>query len=235
MAKKNYTRITSLLLAVVLAFGMICFNTGTVSAATKYEVGMSDTVYVGEDNGVYVYNAKTFKDMKVVSVKSSDTTIAKPVKRTVYFENNKKSKVYFLNLKKAGEVKLTIKFKKSKNKYATIKKKITVKDYPNHIKKLTVNGKNINLTKDENKFFVAKKCKTTKPKVKIDIAEGWKIQSVDAYAYKTSSGKKIKVTKSMLKSGKAFSFPKKYKYMNVGINFVNEAGDMIYYSVDLYR
>ena len=106
----------------------------------------------------------------------------------------------------------------------------------NEIKKLTVLGKNVNLKKTDNKFFYSKKCKTTKPKIKMTLKKGWKIEYISAGAYKNGNYKKeVKVTKTMLKKGKAISFSKKYDNVYISVFMINSKGDRINYDISLYR
>ena len=234
--KKRIYRITSMLLAVFVAFGMICFNTGEVNAASRFETGFEKIVYVDQNPTVYVYDTKgKINEVKIYSVKSSNSGAAKVVKES-WKDDTGKHTWYWLKTKKPGKATITIKYKNASGKKATMKKKITVKKYPNEIKKLTVLGKNVNLKKTDNKFFYSKKCKTTKPKIKMTLKKGWKIEYISAGAYKNGNYKKeVKVTKTMLKKGKAISFSKKYDNVYISVFMINSKGDRINYDISLYR
>ena len=65
--------------------------------------------------------------------------------------------------------------------------------------------------------------------------KGWKIKSVNAVAFtKNDNTKKISVKKTQIKNGKAISFPKKYKELNLDVEMTN-GKDTITYTVFFNR
>lgn len=238
MTKKNFSRVTSLLLTVAAVFCMVCFNPGEADAAGRYQLAMNDVVWIGEDPSISIYDVKAKEgssEVKIYSVKSSDSSVAAPVKQTYKDIDGKTHKFYIMKTKKPGVVKITISYRTVKGKKASMKKKVSVKAYPNEIRSLRVNGKKINLNKAGNRYFISRKCKTTKPRVKLKVAKGWKLDYLRAYAYGNSGEKKVKLTKKMLRSGKTIKFQKRYKNLFIDLSFRNADGDLIYYTVNLYR
>jgi putative transposon-encoded protein len=200
--------------------------------SVKWALRSGATRFVGDPNGwvnVYDKNSVFGVEGKVKSVKSSKSSVLKVQKVPVYYDNGKKATQYYVDARKTGKAKLTIKFTDPKGKSHTLKKTITVKKYPNEIKSLKVNGKKVNVKK--NKYFFTKKTSSTSVKVKMALKSGWKIKSVESWKYKKSgNATNIKVTKKMVQNGSKISFPKKYKGLEVYVTMA-KGSDTITYSV----
>ncbi len=237
-------RAVSLMIAVLVAFGMMTFGTGEANAASgKVKVivksqDLDNTIYVGEEGCVCAYNPKKGDFAIVKAVIITDKSIAR-VKRTTYKYKGKKYKEYYVVGKKSGKTKLSVKYK-YKGKTSTKKLTVTVKEYPNAIQSLTINGKDQSLT-GENAFRYTKKYskKNTKASIKMIPAEGWKI----SYAYgeigypkgKTYKSNVIKKMATKIKKGTEISYPKKYTDMWITVTLENKKGDLFSYSIGLYR
>jgi len=199
--KKHLSRVTSMLLAVFVAFSMVIGSTGAVFASSTWVVGPEEkTGFAGSTNVVYVYSSKSGKSATVKSVKSSNKKVIKVSKYYYYDDKNKKHTGYELLYKKAGKAKITVKYKTPSGKVKTAKKTITVKPYPNPIKSLKVNGKKVSTKK--NQYFYDKKYKGTKAKIKVKLNKGWKIKSAYIDVYNNKTGKEIKGAKTKVKKGK---------------------------------
>lgn len=198
-------KISLLLLALVIAFTSTVFvpQAGTVArAAGNYYISSSskNMVFYAAPNDlpakyaiIDVYHQQTNKRPKassIKSLKSSDTTIAKP-----YIDSTGKIRVYFF--KKAGTA--TISFKIGSQTLSTT---ITVKKYSNPVSTFKVGKKSFT-----SKFKSTTECnyfhtnKITNQTVTINAAKGWKISSIyikygsssysSGYYNKTSFSKKL--------------------------------------------
>ena len=237
-------RAVSLMIAVLVAFGMMTFGTGEANAASgKVKVivksqDLDNTIYVREEGCVCAYNPKKDDFAIVKAVKITDKSIAR-VKRTTYKYKGKKYKEYYVVGKKSGKTKLSVKYK-YKGKTSTKKLTVTVKEYPNAIQSITINGKNVPLT-GEKAFRYEKKYskKKTKVNVKVVPAKGWKIIDTNGELY-TVTGKSVKKTGikkaiTKVKKGSDISYSKEYKNCWLNVQMTNENGDMFSYEIDLYR
>ena len=233
-------RITSVLIALVMAISVFAVSAQDVNAASKWMVEVwsragENAIYVGDDSGyVSVYNTKSGKPGSIKSVVSSNSSIVK-VKKYTYRIKGKKYKGYDFKGLKEGTATLTIKYKIGK-KNKTAKRTVTVKPYPNAIKSVQINGKNISLT-GKNKFYYFKKYKKKSVKVKVVPADGWKVVDVFGSTYNMSKTKKIKSAKSKVLNGSKTSFAKKWKGLGytVFLENANNPEESFYYTIDLYR
>ena len=237
MKNHYFSRITSVLLAVIVAFGMLFVYTGNVNAADVWELGLSvDNLYAGMENysiQVSNYNDESGEplDAKVTSVKSSNSKVIK-VRKNKYDGDT----WFSADFKKVGKSTLTIKYKKPDGSSSTMKKTITVKKYPNQIKSLKVNGKKVKISENKYGFYV-EKCKKTSVKVKVSLKKGWKVDEyVTASACNSKNGKEkeIKIKASNITKGKAIKFPKGYDTLNVNFDMV-KGKKMVPYYVGFFR
>ena len=138
MTKKYFSRITAMLLAVFVAFGMICFNTGEVNAKSSWYVALPDTMYVGmegysvEDNGaeicfnVFAYNAQPHVTIDYATGESSlsnqkrEETPKTDVSQ-IYIINKNSKKFHLPNCSSVGDMKPQNK-KESNNSIEELKK-----------------------------------------------------------------------------------------------------------------
>ena len=235
MKRNTMQRLALLILAAAVAFGTFTFGADNAYAASaKWKVGIDNPIYVGSPGTIWVYNENNLKSKATVySVKSSAPKKCEVIKTVV------NDKAYFsLQGKKAGKVKITVRFKTAKGKKYKRTKTISVKPYPNIVKKLLVNGKEITVNSKKNGISYTKDgVKKTKVKIDMTPAKGWKIQSVDAnaYIYKPLSYKPVKATKKMVKGGDSISFPKKYDDLTVRITLVNKKDKTISYTIVFRR
>ena len=237
-------RVMSLMIAVFVAFGMMAFGTAEANAASgKVKVVVQgqttdNKIFVGEEGYAYAYNQKNGENATVKSVKVTNKAIAK-VKKDTYKYNGKKYTNYLVVGKKPGKTKVSIKYK-YKGKTSTKKVTLTVKEYPNAIQSLSINGKNITISGDKQFKYIKKYSKKkTKATVKLVPAEGWKISYVwgDTGYFKNNAYKSsvIKNAKTKVKKGTAITYPKKHTDLWLMINLENSSGDSFSYNVELYR
>ncbi len=246
-------RVMSLMIAVFVAFGMMVVGTGEANAASAKvvtyvsgrvldEEGMSleNHIYVGEEGYAGAYDARTDKEVIINSVTVSDKSIAK-VRKSVYKFDGRTYRDFFVIGKKPGKVKVTFKYNiKGKKKVTTKSKYVTVHEYPNPIKSVTVNGINKKMTKDRW-FWYSQKYKKAKTSVKVKVvpAEGWKIKKVNGnLSYiknKSYKNKTVKSAKSKVTKGSKISYPKKYTDLYLNVEMVGPNGQKFVYTVDLYR
>ena len=229
---KKVTRAFSLMLAVFVAFGMICFGTGEASAASSWEMIVGDIQYAGNPipNSVEVTDWENNEFATVTSAKSSNSKVVKITKEKWDGETH-----YSMYFKKVGKAKITVKYKTPAGKTGKITKTVKVLKYPDPIKSIKVNGKAIKVS--DNKFmYNLEKYKKTSAKIKITPASGWKITNVSATASNWSNGKTktIKVSKSTFTKGKSFSVPKGYDCVDINISL--EKGDKYFdYYIGILR
>ena len=214
--------------------------TQTLTASPRTEKWAVDVVtkrWAGDyhDEGISVYdkNDKDAPDAEITSVKSSKKSVIKVIKHTDKDSRGNKYTMFWLEAKKAGKATITVKYKTPSGKTGTLKKTIRVKKYPKPVKSLKVNGKTVKVS--DNKYFFFQKTSKKSVKVKMTPKKGWKIMSVNAVAFtKNDNTKKISVKKTQIKNGKAISFPKKYKELNLDVEMTN-GKDTITYTVFFNR
>ena len=227
--KKSLRLFSSLMLAVCMAFVMVIICTTQVKADARYSSTLDDLCFVGQKIEVQVIDNDNHDDITVTSLYTSSSSVL-----DVSVTNVKGSYgTFYAECKKVGSSKVTIGYRDNKEgKNKTYKQTVIVAPYPKWAKTFTVNGKKVNLSKNKNKFAYTQKFSGKNPKIKL-ITTGTDdvnfIDYVKAYAYKKGGGKgkRIKLTKKMLKNGTEFDFPSKYAYIevNVGIYTEYESGD----------
>ncbi len=222
---KRFSKILSLMLAAVVAFGMIGVGTFNTYAAGKWKLDCSSR-WAGGECYFYVYDSSTddWTEATITSIKSSNKKVIS-VKKNTY-----DGEVYFTTkCKKAGKSKITVKYKTPAGKTGKITKTFRVKKYPNEIKSLVINGDKVNISK--NKFEYQDFSKKTSVSIKAALKSGWKIRDIYSVYYdKNWKDKKVKVTKKMIKNGTKISFPKKYIGLDVTL-YLEKGDDEITYDV----
>ena len=235
MVRKCFSRITTLLLAVVVAFGLICFNIDEVSAKSSWNILLPGTMYVGMDN--YVVDVAEYSDSdgmifaeKIIKATSSNESV---IKIKGYKADDQKR--FIVVCKKTGKSKITVKFEKPDGTTGTAKMTIRVKKYPNQIKSLKINGKAIKTSKYKYQYYKGN-YKKSSVKIKMALKTGWKISYVNASVsnYETGETKEIKVSKSTIKKGKAIKFPESYDGIDINIGMV-KGDENIHYYIGLGR
>lgn len=239
-------KLMSLMIAVFVAFSMMVIGTDEASAASakvkvyiNNQIEKTNHIYVGEQTYVTAYATKGDKYPTIKKVKVADKSVAKvKIKKNKY--NGKIFREYYVVGKKPGKTKVSVRYK-FKGKTKTKNLTVTVREYPNPLASLTINGKNIPLAGDTG-FLYEAKCKKTKVRIKAVAAEGWEITSVDSYTVYGKSNKvkdlnfkNIKKAKNKIKNGKVITFPKKHRNMTTCIYLENEEGDSVFYEVLLNR
>lgn len=235
MNSNVFKRVSAFLLAVFVAFGMLCVSVKDVKAESGLEVGISSVVWKGEKNGwfgLFDPNEKIADDQYIITaVKSSNPAVLK-TKLEADPEGDYAWGSY--TAKKTGKVVVTVDYKFKDGTTGSASANVTVKPYPNNIKSLKVNGKTVKISK--NKFQCQRKFKGSKAKIKMALKKGWKIDSVDASGWNKSFDKqyKIKVTKKGLLKGKYFKVPAKCKYVDVNVT-LRKGNNFFYYYIGLHR
>ena len=201
-------------------------------AADTFDTWLSE-LYTSEEQGIWVSDLND-KEAKLTDVTISDKTVAKLIKDT-WKDGGKTQKSFRIVGKKAGKATVTIKYTTPKGKKCTLKKKLTVKTYPNEIQSLKINGKKVDVSK--NKFeYNEGDLSSTKVKVNLKLKKGWKIQSADANVWNmnTGSSKELSGVKTSLKKGSAISWPKKYTEFEIVIH-MRKGDEFIDYQIRLSR
>lgn len=236
MNKKKYSGIMSLILSLFVAAGVMAVGTmPSFAAGENWQPGFENPIYVGQTTSVYVYdeNGVSSQEPAVTSVTSADPSIVK-VRAEKYQDENNVEKTYIeLKGKKVGSTTLAVTFQTPTGESKTVTKGITVKKYPNHIKKLTVAGKNVKIKK--HKFMYSAECGKTSIPIKFTLKKGWKIKRAYGHYY-TRSGQPtvIKGAKKLVKKGKAIKFPKKYGSMHIDVE-IAKGNKTLFYDINLYR
>lgn len=234
MHKKNLTRLVSAMLAVVVALGLICFDTSAVSAASSWDINFPEKMWVGEDP-YWVGLWKENNEGIATAVSSSKSSVVAVKKEKYRDEKGKTQTAFYVKPESVGTAKITIKFKTKSGKKLSTSRTVSVKKYPNHIKSLKVDGKTVNVSK--NKYLYLKgKFKKDKVKINMKLKDGWKIVDVWGNCWDMDSGKiqEIKNAKSLLKKGSAIKFPKKYSDFELMIG-MSKGDYYISYHVRLSR
>ena len=235
MRNRKFARVLSLTLSVFVAVGMLVVFTEKPEAKSSYQVVISSPIHVGEEGWADAYISPSGKTLTAKSLKSSNKKVLKVKKSWYYNENHRKVTYYYMIGMEPGTSKVTFKYKLPNGKVKTKVKTVKVLAYPEQIESLSINGKNIKITKD-NRYFYNAKCKKTSAVVAMKLKEGWKIDSASGWLYSSKSGKekKVKGVKSLVKNGKKISFPKGYNTLSVNLHMTNGV-DYINYNISLYR
>ena len=173
--KKSLKRVLSILLAVLFIAGFAV--PGNVQAATPRTLRFLQNVvflegrqseiscYIGYGPGVDP------ESVTILSVKSSKQKIIGIDK--INLENGK---YHFIVVpKKLGKSKITLTYK-YKGKKKTIKSTLTVENYVTPFKALTINGKKVNLSKDNNAFgYTINNYKKKNIKLKVASKKGYRL------------------------------------------------------------
>ena len=233
MKKRSLSRYLSLLLAVAVALGLVCFNTGDAMAQSDWTIGSPDVLWKGADSQ-WVNVWKGNQNATVTKVSSGNTKVIAIEKFKGENEKGKTQTFYYIAPKSTGKATITVNFTTPGGKKLKAKKTIRVKKYPNEITSLKVNGKKVNISK--NKFRYDKgKITASKVKVALKLKKGWKIANVYGNCWNNSgSFKEIKNAKSLVKKGSEIKFPKKYSEFELLIEMTN-GKDMIDYHIRLSR
>ena len=214
-------KISSLLLAFVLAMSTIVSGTAVANAESehwKLSFGTDGNfIWEGsnyEDNMIDVYSDDEDYGT-ITSVASADAAVLM-VKKVDYGDG---FDCYCLKPMKVGSSEVTVEFTTPSGEEKTLAATIEVRKYPKPAKSLKINGKAINTGK--YKFEVTRKISksATKARIKLALKKGWKITDLSAYRSKRGgegSFSYFKVTKKQLSQGSAIKIPKKYKYVNIG-------------------
>ena len=169
-----------------------------------------------------------FSDMpetaKLVSVKSSNPSVLRATKCG--------SEIYATDLVplKPGKAKVTVKYKLN-GKSSAISAVYTVKEYPNPMTYVKVNGQKIDIKAQKYYFDIFKYAKT-KATVTVKPARGWKIDGTWGFTAKEGEGEDIK--EFYPKSGKSFKIGKD-EYCCVFFTLANTLGEDIQYGIRFYR
>lgn len=228
LKKRILKRIPALLMTAVLAAGLAAFGAEPVSAATPgWNLGLSSTMYEGQTAYVSVYKSGSYESGTLTSVTSGNPNIAAVTKES--------GGLYSIKAKAVGSTVVNAGFKAPGVAAGNVSSKLTVKKYPKQIKSLKVNGKKVRI-KGSKRYKLNKKCSSSKARIKMQLKSGWKITSVTANYYSKATGQmtKAKVTKKMVKNGKAFKFPKEYNTMWVTVMMM-KGSKYIFYDFTFWR
>lgn len=244
MSRSGFKKIMSLMMTFFVAFGMIAFSTGEVSAASSkikvnvYGQAGTNKVYVGERGSVEVSEHKgtVIESLPIKSVKVSSSSMAKVKSKMTTGEYGEKYRAYYVIAKKPGKVKISVKYK-YKGKIKTRKKTITAVAAPDTVQSLEFNGSSKKVT-GEQAFRYSASCKKTKVNIKLTPSEGWEIFEVYGIkSYKKGKTEKtvwVDIAKSKITDGKSISFQKKYDKMTISVT-LSKGSKTIEYEIYLHR
>lgn len=236
MTERIFKRTVSLIIAILMIFGIICFGITVADAAYAaggagiQEAGLTfylpDILWKGQNKYPVSVYATDGSKVTITKVVSSKTDVIKVVKS---------GGDYLLSAKKAGKSSITVSCRIKDGPVRTLTSSTAVKDYPNQIKSLKVNGKAVKISKHKYNY-TTDGYKGTSVKIKMAVKDGWKITDAWGFLYnKKGKSTQAKVTKAKIKSGKAISFAKKYKSIYVSIKMKNSKGQEINYVVSIAR
>lgn len=213
--KLTKTRILSITLSLLIAFGILAAGTSVAKAASgPLKAYQPETMYAKETTMGYLDFRPAKANPKdsdwdipdkctLVSVKSSNTKVLEAEKDGTSLYN------LHLEPKKVGKSTVTVKYK-YKGKTYTIRKVCKVKKYPDAIKSLKVNGRSVDLDNEEFRFdYDISEYKKTSAKIKLTPDSGWKIQSVDMTIFNDTYDNYKEIKPSVIKKGTAISCSKK--------------------------
>ncbi len=190
--KKVLSKVLSLCIAVMVAFGLIIVPAaapahadGFVSGSIKYRKSM--TLYSGSEYGnVYLIKmGSKLKGAKSVKIKSSNKKVLEP------FGYYKGDKDLMANAKKSGKADLTVKVKKG-GKTKTYKIKVKVEKSGNPFKSFKVGKKNITSQFKSEQIADCRVKNNSKQKISIKPKSGMKIKKIQFSTYDFETDKSIR-------------------------------------------
>lgn len=236
MKKKSMSRALSMLMAVIVALGMLCINAVEANADNEWYVSMPEVLWMNntrttEGNAIGVW--KEDKKALVTSVTPASSKIVEVVKVKGENEKGKKQNYFYIVPKAVGKTKVTVQYKLPSGTKKKSTKTVTVKKYPNHIKSLKVNGKKVTISKHKFRYDKGK-IKKTKIPIELKLKKGWKVVDAWGSVWNNNNSLEIKKAKSKLKNGTAISWPKKYTEFELMIT-MSDGTDYIDYHIRLSR
>lgn len=165
MNKINLKKLLTFSFMMLLGVVILLSNSMKVEAAAKAKL-FTQTFFADKQNrSCSIMNVPY--DTRVVSVTSSNTKV---LKATLVGKC-----VYDINLVplKAGKSTVTVKYKLN-GKTKSVSGVYTVKNIPNFVNKLTINGKSVKVGKSSTTYNV-KNYKKSKVKVNLKFADDWEI------------------------------------------------------------
>ena len=216
-------RRTVRILSLILVLATLLCVAAPALAAQKVSIAPK-TLWAGCEYTFGIDFNNMPENAKLVSVKSSNSKVLKATKYG--------SAIYDTDLTplKVGKAKVTVTYKIGSKK-DTVSATYTVKKYPNPLKRVTVDGKALDI-KNNKYYYDFNKFKGTKPLVKLTLAKGWKIAWTWGFTQKKGDDSTFKEFNP--KNGKAFNLPKGYEGC-VFYTLKNTKGDEIQYGVRFWR
>ena len=236
--KRATRNFMTLVLVFVFAAPVLTFTSGRAYAKETYRFNLPKTIYTDSGWPVYVCKDLDGETIYPIKVTTSNKKVLKVLKTEIGVTEGGEERIiktFDLEPKKPGKATIKATFRDENGNKKTIKRTIRVREYPVCIKRLTVNGKKLNLKKQEGTTASVESGKTRQT-IKFVMKDGW--SKVTVYGvYVKKNGDNVQLTKKQLnriKNGKSISFPKKYKELFV--EFHSEKGeDYIDYSVEILR
>lgn len=210
--------------SLVNAAGDSYFYTIDISRSAPLEIEAT-TEWLGDPSAYLQVTARNGDDIdraKVTKVTSSNTSVLKVRK------NGSKTSGISLDLRKPGKSTIAMTYKLDGTTY-TAKAVYTVKNYPNPLASLLVNGSKVKLS--SNKFgYSVNGYKKSSATVKVTPSAGWSVDAMRCYSGKYSSSGESK----QIRNGAKVSVPAK-GYCSVSVSLKSKAGDSFWYYVYLDR
>lgn len=211
---KKFVRALSLLLALL-----------TLAAAVPALADIYDEPYIQTETlwarceyGFGITFVNIPMEAKLVSVSSSN----KKVLRVRKFSSDMNDTL--LEPLKAGTAKVTAKYKVGSKNY-TLSAVYTVKDYPNPLKSVLVDGKAIDIVNNRY-YFDFENYSKAKTVIKLNLASGWKVSWTWGFIRDKNGNEK----EFAPKSGKSFKIPKGGGAAAF-FTLINKQGDEIQYGI----
>ena len=252
--KRSHFICLSVLCTAFILLGAASVCTAEAYAESTYVIDpeMPKSFWVGMEEETLTLRDKDYGSADITGVQQDPEGIFR-ITRSKYL--NEKDKVcYDVDIEpvRAGRTTLTISYLDEDGESHDLSHTFRVKNYPNEIKKLTVNGNVIktakkavkpNGKKADTRFSYTVRTKGTCGSIKIRLKKGWKISSVssvlsrgnddDIRDYKKVTKKSI--TKKTVTRGSKIYFPQNWDDLHVTVTMKNKTGDSIDYYVCFTR
>ena len=193
--KKAFSRLLSVCLAIMVAFGLMIVPAaepvhadGFVSGSVKYAKNITMYKMSDYENVYTIKMGSKLKGAKSVKIKSSKKSVFEPFG---YYDGDKD---IMGNAKKAGKATLTVKVKKG-GKTKTYKIKVKVEKGSSPFKSFKVGKKNITSKYKNEQYADVKVANNSKQKIAIKLKSGKKIKSMKYTTKSIKNNSTIKVKK----------------------------------------
>ena len=235
----------AILLCAVFMMRAECVS-ASGSKTSSYMLDLPGTFWMGqEEEELWLRDEKGDKAI-IDSLTFSKPGVFRVRKDRFLDEDDNVHYDYEIKPAKPGGTTMTVGYTRPDGTAGQIMRELKVKEYPNPIRSLAVNGKKISLKagirdgaggKADQRYVCRVKNKNTAGHVRLSLKKGWKITGVSARLSLGDSNRNYsgKITKKVIIEGRNFSFPGPWDILSIAITLKNLKKETLDYTVCMYR